>query len=33
MRALVKTAPGPGNLELLGVPVPEIADDDAPAAR
>jgi alcohol dehydrogenase/L-iditol 2-dehydrogenase len=28
MRALVKTAPGPGDLELRDVPVPEIGDDD-----
>ena len=28
MRALVKTASGPGNLELLDVPVPQIGDDD-----
>ena len=33
MRALVKTAPGPGNLELLDVPVPAIGATDAPAAR
>jgi threonine dehydrogenase-like Zn-dependent dehydrogenase len=28
MKALVKTAPGPGNLELRDVPIPEIGDDD-----
>lgn len=28
MRALVKTAPGPGNLELRDVPVPEIGGDE-----
>ena len=28
MRALVKTAPGPGNLELRDVPVPQIEADE-----
>ena len=28
MKALVKYAPGPGNLELQDIPVPEIGDDD-----
>jgi len=28
MRALVKFAPGPGNLELQDIPIPEIGDDD-----
>ncbi|MFC1712348.1 zinc-binding dehydrogenase [Candidatus Poribacteria bacterium] len=28
MKALVKFAPGPGNLELRDIPVPEIGDDD-----
>ncbi len=28
MRALMKTAPGPGNMELQDIPIPEIGDDD-----
>lgn len=28
MKALVKFAPGPGNLELQDIPIPEIGDDD-----
>ena len=28
MKALVKFAAGPGNLELQDIPVPEIGDDD-----
>lgn len=28
MKALVKYAPGPGNLELQDIPIPEIGDDD-----
>jgi L-iditol 2-dehydrogenase len=28
MKALVKFAPGPGNLELRDIPIPDIGDDD-----